>query len=93
MKLLFKLLAISVLTSNIVFAQDSSTNYEKRTYTTKPISDNEPLTVDGVLDEDAWNLVEWTTDFTEFEPDVGTAPTEQTKMKIIYNDKNLYIVF
>ena len=43
---------------------------------------------DGVLDEAAWNLVEWTTDYLEFQPDVGTAPSEQTKMKIIYDDKN-----
>jgi len=93
MKLRIKLLVIIVLTANFTFAQNTSTKYEKRIYTTKPITDKEPPTIDGVLDEDTWNLVEWTTDYIEFEPDVGTAPTEQTKMKIIYDDKNLYIAF
>lgn len=93
MKFLHKLIAILVLTSNLVFAQNSTTNYEKRTYTTKAIADKESPIIDGVLDEDAWNIVEWTTNYVEFQPDVGTEPTEQTKMKIIYDDKNLYIAF
>ena len=59
----------------------------------KQINNSKLLLMDGILDEESWNLVEWTTNFTEFEPDVGTAPTEQTKMKIIYDDKNLYVAF
>ena len=86
MKLLHKLLVILVLTTTCAFAQDSNTNYEKRSYTTKPIQDKESPIIDGVLDEGAWSLVEWTTDYLEFQPDVGTPPTEQTKMKIIYDD-------
>jgi len=93
MKLLHKLLVILVLTTTCAFAQDSNTNYEKRSYTTKPIQDKESPIIDGVLDEEAWSLVEWTTDYLEFQPDVGTPPTEQTKMKIIYDDKNLYVAF
>lgn len=73
-----------------VKAQDSIK--VKRSYTTKAIV-GEPPTIDGVLDEPAWDLVEWTTDYVEFEPDVGTPPTEQTKMKIIYDSKNLYVAF
>lgn len=38
-------------------------------------------------------MVEWTSDYVEFQPDVGTPPTEQTKMKILYDDKNLYVAF
>ena len=93
MKQLLGLIVISLLLSNFTNAQNSSTTYEKRSYTTKKIIDKKIPVVDGVLDEDAWGLVEWTTDYIEFEPDVGTPPTEQTKMKIIYDDKNLYIAF
>ncbi|MGV6830110.1 MAG: DUF5916 domain-containing protein [bacterium] len=80
--------------SSIIFAQDStSIALPKRVYTTSSIQDDPAPTIDGVLDEAAWNRVEWTTDYTEFEPDVGTPPTEQTKMKIIYDKKNLYVAF
>jgi hypothetical protein len=93
MKLLSTLLVFSILTIHFTVAQNSSSNIEKRTYTTKQINNSKLLLMDGILDEESWNLVEWTTNFTEFEPDVGTAPTEQTKMKIIYDDKNLYVAF
>ncbi|GAB5401144.1 MAG: hypothetical protein Aureis2KO_27290 [Aureisphaera sp.] len=75
--------------------QDSTAqvSYEKRIYTTASIAGTDGITIDGVLDEAAWDVVEWTSDYVEFEPDVGTAPTEQTKMKIAYDDKNLYVAF
>ncbi len=75
--------------------QDSTevVSYEKRVYTTASIAGTEGITIDGVLDEAAWDVVEWTSDYVEFQPDVGTAPTEQTKMKIAYDDKNLYVAF
>ena len=38
-----------------------------------------------------WKIVEWQTDFIENEPDENTAPTFQTKFKIIYDAKYLYI--
>ena len=72
---------------------ETPTSYEKRVYTTKSIQDSEGIAIDGSLDEAAWNAVEWTTDYIEFEPDVGTPPTEQTKMKIVYDDNNLYVAF
>jgi len=93
MKLRSILLVFSILTIQITVAQNVSSNIEKRSYITKQINNSKVLIIDGILDEESWNLVEWTTDFTEFEPDVGTAPTEQTKMKIIYDDKNLYVAF
>ena len=49
--------------------------------------------IDGIMEDEAWGLVEWAGDFIEFQPDTGTAPTEQTLMKILYDDKNLYVGF
>ena len=72
---------------------ETPTKYEKRVYTTASIANTEGISIDGYIDEAAWNVVEWTTDYVEFQPDVGTAPTEQTKMKIVYDDKNLYVAF
>ncbi|MCM4155383.1 DUF5916 domain-containing protein [Gramella sp. AN32] len=67
--------------------------FEKRTYTTKSVESLEPIKIDGNFDEAAWDAVEWTSDFKEFEPDNNTEPSQQTKMKIVYDDKNLYIAF
>lgn len=76
-----------------IFPQDSTATISKRIYTTMSIQDTEPPTIDGELSDAAWDLVEWTSDYIEFEPDVGTPPSEQTKMKIVYDAKNLYVAF
>ncbi|MBK8599159.1 MAG: carbohydrate binding family 9 domain-containing protein [Flavobacterium sp.] len=65
----------------------------KRIYTTKVIADADSPVIDGVIDEGSWDLVEWSSDFVEREPDENTAPAEQTKFKIIYDKKFLYIAF
>ncbi len=75
-----------------LFSQEETTA-SKRSYTTKSIANLTAPRIDGILDDTAWDIVEWTTDYVEFEPDNGTPPTEQTKMKIIYDDKNLYVAF
>lgn len=63
----------------------------KKSYTTHFIGANEAPKIDGIIDETTWDIVEWGGDYLEFEPDNGTAPTEQTRFKIVYDDKNLYI--
>ncbi|NND52710.1 MAG: carbohydrate binding family 9 domain-containing protein [Flavobacteriaceae bacterium] len=89
---LFALITICLFFQPI-FPQDSTSTAVKRVYTTKAFGEAEAPTIDGVLDDAAWNSVEWTSDYIEFEPDVGTPPTEQTKMKITYDAKNLYVAF
>ncbi|MDO1501860.1 DUF5916 domain-containing protein [Winogradskyella maritima] len=86
---LFLLLNFGV---NLAFYAQSG-SIPKRTYTTKPIVNQKAPSIDGQLNDVAWELVEWTSDYVEFQPDVGTAPTEQTKMKILYDEKNLYVAF
>lgn len=73
-------------------AQEAS-HIPKRIYTTKSISANEAPTIDGIIDEKSWEVVDWSGDFLEREPDENTAPSEQTKFKIIYDSKFLYIAF
>jgi hypothetical protein len=72
--------------------QDSTKTYEKRVYTTQRITGAAPK-IDGDLSDAVWSEVDWSSDYLEFEPDVGTAPTQQTKMKIAYDEKNLYVAF
>ncbi len=68
-------------------------NFAPRTYNTTSVSDKTPIEIDGLIQDTAWDAVEWTSNYVEFEPDNNTAPTEQTKMKIVYDDHNLYVAF
>lgn len=70
------------------FSQETK-NIRKKIYTTK--STSQEIVIDGSLDDAAWNTVDWGTDFIEKSPAENTAPTYQTKFKIIYDSKYLYI--
>lgn len=72
--------------------QDMPKN-EKRSYTTKPLESNKAPIIDGLLTDASWDIVDWQTDFIENLPDENTPPTEQTKFKIVYDSKFLYVAF
>ena len=82
------------LSSLSLFAQVDSTKIaiERKVYTTNTFTGDAPK-IDGNLSDGAWASVPWSTDYLQFEPDVGTPPTQQTKMKITYDAKNLYVAF
>ncbi|MEM9663692.1 MAG: DUF5916 domain-containing protein, partial [Bacteroidota bacterium] len=63
-----------------------------RTYTTRYVGDAPP-SVDGRLDDAAWTQVPWSGDYIEWSPEENTPPTEQTKLKIVYDMNNLYVAF
>ncbi|MCK4662078.1 MAG: carbohydrate binding family 9 domain-containing protein [Bacteroidales bacterium] len=67
-------------------------NQEKKTYTTKKIETNPPL-IDGKIDDKCWENVDWGDDFIQREPYEGKAPSQETKFKILYDDKYMYIAF
>lgn len=60
-----------------------------RQYETAPLKNN--IVIDGKLDDQDWNEVEWSGDFIQRFPDYGVAPTEQTQFKILYDAKFLYV--
>ena len=72
-------------------AQEQKNKIAKRIYTTKSLGQEKVPVIDGTLEDTGWNIVEWQTDFIENEPDENTAPTYQTKFKIVYDTKYLYI--
>ncbi|MFY0606606.1 MAG: carbohydrate binding family 9 domain-containing protein [Cyclobacteriaceae bacterium] len=49
-----------------------------------------PPTIDGLLDDNAWNSVEWGGDFIQRSPVDGVAPSQQTQFKILYDAKFIY---
>jgi hypothetical protein len=50
-----------------------------------------PITIDGRLDEAAWQEAEPITNFVQSGPDTGYPATEQTVVRILYDAGNLYI--
>lgn len=64
-----------------------------RKYTTTRLS-GEPPKIDGSTDDAAWELVEWGGEgFTQRSPNPGSNASVQTKFKILYDAKNLYVLF
>lgn len=61
-----------------------------RVYNTIRLSTAKPV-IDGVLDDDCWQTGEWSGDFTQWIPNEGAAPSQDTRLKILYDDKNLYV--
>lgn len=80
------------------FAQTDSVNVAQqldslRIYYTAMVS-GQPPEIDGRLDDPAWNQVPWGGGtFRQTSPDAGKAGSVETRFKILYDEKNLYIAF
>lgn len=61
-----------------------------RVYTTERLSTEKPI-INGALDDPCWKTGKWAGDFTEWIPTEGALPTHPTFVKILYDDKNLYV--
>lgn len=70
-----------------LFSQDEAE--PTKSYTTAKLES--PIVLDGKLDDEAWNQVEWGGDFIGREPEYKVAPSEETQFKLLYDDKFLYV--
>ncbi|NKB87323.1 MAG: hypothetical protein GKS06_03785 [Acidobacteria bacterium] len=52
---------------------------------------DEPVRMDGYLDEAFWARIEPATGFTQREPNPGQAASERTEVRFAYDGKNLYV--
>jgi hypothetical protein len=50
-----------------------------------------PPTIDGQLNDEAWTQTEVISGFTQLDPDEGKPATEQTDIRIVYDDRALYV--
>ncbi|MEQ1910423.1 MAG: DUF5916 domain-containing protein [Vicinamibacterales bacterium] len=50
-----------------------------------------PLNIDGVLDESVWQQATPMNDFIQSEPSEGQAATERTEVRILFDDKAIYV--
>lgn len=85
------LIILALLFLNSSLAQDSTQVVAKKRYVTQSLGEYAAPDINGILEDDAWDLVEWGGDYIEFQPDENTPPSHQTKFKILYDSKNLYI--
>jgi len=81
-------LTVLFMFSNVVASNDT---IKQKIYTAKPVNPHPPV-IDGRLDDPVWDKVEWQGDFTQRRPDDGAQPSQKTAFKVIYDEKNLYIV-
>ena len=83
-----KRIAISLILSTLLL-NSFSQSIEKKTYQTA-FSKTAPE-IDGLMNDECWNLVEWGGDFIQTQPYENKPPTQETSFKILYDDNNLYI--
>jgi len=85
MKRFFGLLLISILTTFTAFSQRA----QKKEL--KALRIFESPKIDGVLSETFWQEAEAATDFVQYEPFNGAAPTYPTRVMVACDDNALYI--
>lgn len=96
MKLITPLSFIAVLLLHTALMNAQSDNLTaidhkiiKKVYKTTHLKES-TIKLDGKLDDEAWSKVDWSGDFTVFQPNEGAQPSQQTYIKITYDDKYLY---
>jgi hypothetical protein len=68
----------------------SGRKYPARTYRSARLSGPPPV-INGRLDDPAWVQGEWAGDFTQQIPTEGASPSQPSELKILYDDRNIYI--
>jgi len=64
---------------------------ERRTMEAVRMTADESITLDGRLDEGVWMRAVPATNFRQRDPDNGAPATEQTEVRIAYDDEKLYM--
>jgi hypothetical protein len=85
---LAKHIILSFLLTGSVIAQPVLKNDK---YTFFPDKINEPVQMDGLLDEQFWKNPNKITEFVQREPRDGDLPSEQTEVMILYDEQNIYL--
>ncbi len=81
---------LAMIVNGKLLAQDS---IPKRIYNTKFVGDVSVPKIDGIINDRAWDLVDWSGNYVEWSPDENTEPSQQTRLKILYDKKSLYVAF
>lgn len=80
---------VSTLILIAIISSSYSQTIEKKIYQTT-FTKTAPE-IDGFMNDDCWNLVEWGSDFIQSQPSENKPPSQETAFKILYDDNNLYV--
>lgn len=69
--------------------EDDTVPRKKRVYNTIRI-EKAPV-IDGKLDDECWTMGEWQSSYTQFVPAYNGAASKKTDLKILYNDKSIFV--
>jgi hypothetical protein len=83
--------AIPVLSASVLLISAFAAGQTVREATAVKI--NEPIKVDGVLDEAAWSRATVLSDFIQFQPERGAPSTVRTAVRILYDGAAVYFGF
>lgn len=72
--------------AGILHAQET----EKKLYIANEVNGYD-ITIDGKLNEPAWESVRWEDHFTQFQPQEGKPPYQQTEFALLYDAHNVYV--
>ena len=72
--------------------QSQTTLPARPEYTTQRVT-TDPPTIDGQLDDPAWNSVEWGNIDHQWQPNDAEPASQQTRFKILYDDRFLYVAW
>jgi hypothetical protein len=86
-KILFSVIFIFIFA--FTYARSSDSTIVKRNYQTA-FAKTAPV-IDGLMNDDCWNLVEWSSNFTQIQPVENKPPSQETAFKVLYDNNNLYV--
>lgn len=85
--LIFILLYFSIISNG--YSESADSTILKRTYTTA-FAKTAPV-IDGMMNDECWNTVSWTSDFIQSQPVENKPPSFQTAFKVLYDNANVYL--
>jgi hypothetical protein len=74
----------------VVFFTAVGQNGQKKQYHAQRLEGLAP-TIDAILDDEAWQKIEWEGGFTQYEPYNGREASQPTFFKLLFDDNNLYV--
>jgi hypothetical protein len=85
-------LILFLFTLQKAFSQNTdSAKKPLRIYYTNRISFAERPVIDGKLNDGCWKAGEWAGEYVQWIPNEGAKPSQPTQLKILYDDKNMYV--
>ena len=84
------LFAMMIVTFNSAFAQPAVEDF-KKVFRFDMVATSGPITVDGIVDEEAWQGTKLATDFWQKLPYFAEGADPRTEVRLTYDDKTLYI--